>query len=70
MSSDFLKVCIAILIVVAIAFSIDNFSCKKTAEKLNYNYEYSIWAGCILENAKGHKFLLEQLRNLQIQEVK
>jgi hypothetical protein len=44
------------------------YSCKKTAENLNYKCEYSVWTGCILENSKGHKFLLDQLRNLQVQE--
>lgn len=52
-----------------IIITLDTISCKKTAEKLNYKCEYSIWTGCVLENAKGHKFLLEQLRNLQLQEV-
>lgn len=44
---------------------IDNITCHKTAEKLNYSCEYNIWTGCVFTDKKGKKFLLEQLREVE-----
>ena len=52
-----------IIIMLQIGFLLDATTCTKTAQKLNYKYEYSIWTGCVLDDGK-HKFLLEQLRKV------
>ena len=59
-----LVICLPIGAVFGIVYSIDKYSCYKTAQKLNYKYDYSIWTGCILDDGQ-HKFLLEQLREIK-----
>ena len=51
-------------IVIGILLGVDAISCSKTAEVLDYKYQYSIWTGCVVEKPNGEKFLLEQLRDV------
>ena len=60
----FLTVLIMVGIVCGFQFGIDAISCSKTAEVLDYKYQYSIWTGCVVEKPNGEKFLLEQLRDI------
>lgn len=46
---------------------LDNISCNKTAEKLNYKGEYSFFTGCVMTDKQGHKFLLNQNRRIEVQ---
>ena len=59
-----LPICAIIGGIFGIAYGVDKYSCYKTAQKLNYKYDYSIWTGCILDDGQ-HKFLLEQLREIK-----
>ena len=47
-----------------LAYMADKYSCYRTAQKLNYKYDFSFWTGCILDDGQ-HKFLLEQLREIK-----
>lgn len=53
------------IIITWLFIRIDAYSCKKTAEKLNYKCEYSVWTGCVLQDTNGKKFLLDQLREIK-----
>lgn len=44
------------------AIAIEQKSCEAKARALNYNYEWGIWQGCVLEKPNGDKILLEKLR--------
>lgn len=60
-----ISIIILTILLVWIGISWDAYSCKKTAEKLNYKYEYSAWTECILQDTNGKKFLLKQLREIK-----
>ena len=54
---------ILLVLIIFLGYSLDKTTCTRTAQKLGYKYEYSIWTGCVLDDGK-HKFLLEQLRKV------
>lgn len=58
-------VVIPIIVLTWLVIAADTYSCKKTAEKLDYKYEYSVWTGCVLQDTNGKKFLLDQLREVK-----
>jgi hypothetical protein len=58
-------VVIPIIVLTRLIIAADAYSCKKTAEKLDYKYEYSVWTGCVLQDTNDKKFLLEQLREIK-----
>lgn len=48
-----------------IVYLISKKECIETAKKLNYNPEFSFWAGCIVTDTNNNKFPLEQLRQIK-----
>ena len=52
-------------VVILLSYWSSKIECKKIAQKLGYECEYSFWAGCIFTDNNGKKFLLEQLRKVE-----
>lgn len=45
------------------SYRVKYLQCAAQATALNYKYEYSYWAGCVVTSANGKKKLLKYLRN-------
>ena len=60
---EFIAGVILLFVLGLIVVGIDKTTCYKTAKKLNYQCEYSVWTGCVVIKSNDEKALLKQLRD-------